>query len=98
MPNSSSDGPAYPPDDVAGGLDGRRRRRGHQLPARLRTRAISRRDRRHGAPTPVHGRRPDLGRVDGGTRRQPQQPFRTTSGQWNLAVGIEATIGATRPS
>ena len=52
----------------------RRRRRDHLLSARRRTGHVARRERSYRAVAAVHGGRPHLGGVDGGTRREPPEP------------------------
>ena len=53
---------------------------GHLLPARLRTGALARRDRRYGPPGTFHGRWAHLGGKHADPRCQQAQPARTTFG------------------
>ena len=72
------DGSAH--QDHDGARSGGRRRCDHLVSARVRAGALARGVRGDGAVVAVHRGRPDLGRVHGGTGRQPTGPAGTTAG------------------
>ena len=74
------DGPAHQDHHGAGGDCRGGSRRGHFVPARVRAGALERGVWSYGAVAAVHGGRADLGRIHGGTGRQPPGPAGTTAG------------------